>query len=67
MGCCDCGLTHFIVSDHSVTPIRTSDYKYKLRFGAKAWHKPDPNLIEHAWSKAQEAGVIEEDLHGQAI
>ncbi|MBA7681547.1 hypothetical protein ES703_89887 [subsurface metagenome] len=58
MGCCDCGLTHFIVADHSITPVRTLNYKYKLRFGAKAWHEPDPDLIDYAWNKAQEAGVI---------
>ena len=58
MGCCDCGLTHFIVSDHSLTPVRTLKYAYLLRFGAKAWHEPDSTLIERVDTEARRAGVI---------
>jgi len=58
MGCCDCGLTHFIVSDHSITPIRPLKYSYYLRLGAKAWHEPDPDLVERVEIEARKAGVI---------
>lgn len=58
LGCCDCGLGHFIISGHSFTPVRTRDYAYKLRFGAKAWTKPDPSESEFVFKKAEEAKVI---------
>ena len=58
MGCCDCGLAHFIISGHSLTPVRTVDYAYKLRFGAMAWTKPDPSDTDFVFNKAKDAKVI---------
>ena len=59
MGCCDCGLAHFLIPGHSVTPIRTVSYSYKFRLGANSWHKPDTSLSEYACEKAQKVGIIE--------
>lgn len=52
MGCCDCGLEHFFVIGHSGTPVRPVKYKYRFRFGATAWSKPDPNL---GWEAKRQA------------
>src|SRR4051812_12665128 len=48
IGCCDCGLAHFIVMGQSITPIRPADYNYRLRFGARAFTSPRPDLGEEA-------------------
>ena len=58
MGCCDCGLSHYLVPGHSVTPVRTGRYGYKLRFGANAWAEPDESLIETVNELAKHDGVI---------
>ena len=58
MGCCDCGLSHFIISGHSFTPVRTQNYAYKLRFGAMAWTKPDGGDPEFVLKMAERAKVI---------
>lgn len=61
MSCCDCGLAHFFVVGHSGTAIRPQKYSYNLRFGAKAWTDPDPELGAHVLKKAKEAGVVKSD------
>ena len=58
VGCCDCGLEHFFVIGHSGTPVRPMTYKYKYRFGAKGWTKPNPMLGYRAQQQAKERGII---------
>lgn len=58
LGCCDCGLAHLFICGHSVTPLRTLDYAYKLRFGVKAWADPRPDLVEEVDACARQKGVI---------
>ena len=59
MGCCDCGLAHFIIPGHSVTPERTKNYNYKYRMGSKAWHEPENNLVGKVIEEGQYSKVIE--------
>jgi len=59
MSCCDCGLTHFIVPYHSMTPVRPRFYHYSYRLGAKAWHEPDFRLAKQVEFEARQSGVIE--------
>jgi len=58
IGCCDCGLEHFFVVGHSATPVRPMTYKYKFRFGAVGWTKPDPMLGDHARRQAEKRKII---------
>lgn len=58
MSCCDCGLVHFFIPDHSGTPVRPRRYAYRFRLGSKAWHEPDSNLINRVEVEARSAGVI---------
>jgi len=58
LGCCDCGLEHFIVPYHSFTPVRPRRYAYHHRLGAKAWHEPDSSLTHRVYTEAKKAGVI---------
>lgn len=58
LGCCDCGLPHLIICGHSATPVRTLNYAYKLRFGAKAWTAPRPDLTMEVDAYARQKGVI---------
>ena len=58
IGCCDCGLTHFVVIGHSLTPVRPIRYRYKMRFGANAWTKPNAELATTVWEQAKEAEVV---------
>jgi len=59
MGCCDCGLSHFLVLDHSVTPVRPEDYQYNMRISGKAWTKPNPELAEVVLEKAKSCRITE--------
>ena len=44
MVCCDCGLTHFIIAGHSITPVRPERYQYQGRLGMNAYINPNPGL-----------------------
>lgn len=58
MSCCDCGLRHFFVIGHSGTAVRPMKYSYRLRFGAKAWTDPDPELGDVVKKEARKAKII---------
>lgn len=58
ISCCDCGLTHFFIPDHSGTPLRPQNYQYKFRFGAKGWTEPNIGLGQEAVEHAIKFGLI---------
>ncbi len=68
--CCDCGLSHFIMNGISATPVRPEKYKYRFRFGAKAFIEPDNDLGHGAYKKARSLGwcgrMITPETRGQA-
>ena len=59
MGCCDCGLTHFLVLGHSITPVRPINYQYKMRMGGKAWVEPNTDLADVVLEKAKNCHVVD--------
>ena len=61
MSCCDCGLTHFILCENaiSLTPVRPMKYKYKIRFGAKAWTEPNIALGRDALKIARSRKLVD--------
>jgi len=59
ISCCDCGLTHFFLLNHSSTPVRPKEYSYNFRFGNNAYTKPDLDLGYEAYTKASLHGYIE--------
>lgn len=58
MSCCDCGLEHFFVIGHSGTAVRPVNYNYSMRFDAKAWTDPDPELGGVVEEAAKKEGLI---------
>ena len=67
--CCDCGLSHFILNGISATPARPEKYRYRFRFGAKAFTDPNNDLGLKAYKIARTLGwcgrMVTPDQGGQ--